>query len=128
MGARADKETILVVDDEEVFRLLCTRFLERHGYEVLTADSPSGVEAIWEKHGARVDLLLLDVCLSEALDGFDLARALQARKPGLKVVFMSGYQWQNLSRAPEPKMFLQKPFEGSQLTETIRNCMDFPGT
>jgi CheY-like chemotaxis protein len=81
--------TILVVDDEPLLRELTATVLGDLGYQVLQAGD--GVVAVetWEKHGKPIDLLLTDVVMPR-MNGGELASALSAKQPGLKVVFTSG--------------------------------------
>ena len=121
---REGKGTVLVVEDEESVRALVTRMLERSGYRVLGA--PNGASAL-ELVGTRlaeVDLLLTDVVMP-GMRGPELAATLQAGRPGLPVVFMSGYLGPNeaedatLAGAP----MLTKPFELGVLIAAIAEGM-----
>jgi two-component system, cell cycle sensor histidine kinase and response regulator CckA len=87
--APATGETVLLVEDEDAVRAACRRILERAGFNVLEASS--GSEAIAELAEAPTDLLLTDVVMPGGLSGRDLANSLQKSRPGLKVLFMTGY-------------------------------------
>ena len=100
--------------------------LERSGYRVLSA--PTGDDALreWERHAGRVDLLLTDLVMPGRLSGRELALELQARKPGLAVIFVSGYSAEIAGRElsmGKRQIFLQKPFETAQLLSTIHQFM-----
>ncbi len=83
-------ETVLVVDDEPSVRILVTEVLEDLGYTALEAgDAASGL-AVLEGAG-RVDLLVTDVGLPGGMNGRQLADAARALRPGLKVLFITGY-------------------------------------
>jgi signal transduction histidine kinase/ActR/RegA family two-component response regulator len=83
--------TILVVEDEDQVRRLLQRVLERAGFVVRTA--ASGREALdwWPGAGSEVDLVITDLVMPGNLNGTALARALRQARPGLPIVFMSGY-------------------------------------
>ncbi len=113
-------ETILLVEDEEPLLRLMHHILESFGYKVL--DSGSGKEAlvIWEQQKKRIDLLLSDLVLPDGMEGPELAKILRAEKPGLKIVFTSGYNVEraDLSATPDAA-FIQKPFHVRKLAEIV---------
>jgi nitrogen-specific signal transduction histidine kinase/ActR/RegA family two-component response regulator len=124
---RGGKETILVVEDEDVLRDMANLILSDCGYRVIEASS--GVEAlrIWEKHGAEVDLLLTDMVMPEGMSGMDLATRLLAAKPGLRIIFASGYSMDDLDTTFVRKghaSFLQKPYTHITLAKAVRACLD----
>jgi PAS domain S-box-containing protein len=83
-------ETVLVVDDEEPVRLLITDVLEEAGYRVLgAADGPAGLKIL--QSDVRIDLLITDVGLPGGINGRQVADAARATRPGLKVLFITGY-------------------------------------
>ncbi len=83
-------ETVLVVDDEPTVRMLVTEVLEDLGYTAIeAADGASGLKAL--EASARLDLLVTDVGLPGGLNGRQLADAARERRPGLKVLFITGY-------------------------------------
>ena len=113
-------ETILLVEDEEPLLRLMHHILESFGYKVL--DSGTGKEAltVWEQHKKRIDLLLSDLVLPDGMEGPELAKILKAEKPGLKIVFTSGYNAEraDLSACPGAA-FIQKPFHVRKLAEIV---------
>jgi CheY-like chemotaxis protein len=118
--------TILVVEDEDMLREFVKSVLESLGYHVLTA--ANGVEALdlWEREGGRIQLLFTDVVMPESISGWQLARRLQEKKPGLKVIFMSGYSAELLSadfEASGSHYFLAKPFLTDKLSKTVATCL-----
>jgi len=123
-GARG--ETILVVEDDAEVRELAKRFLISFGYQVLEADS--GVTGLAEIEGDRpIDLLFADVVLAGGMSGPDLARAALGRRPGLRVLFMSGYASGGLAEpgaSPADHPLLNKPFRRTQLAEAVRRALD----
>jgi PAS domain S-box-containing protein len=118
-------ETILLVEDEDAVRGLVRRVLEGAGYEVLVASRPSEAEALLTEH-EHLDLLLTDVVMPE-MSGYDLARRIEARRPGLAVLFMSGYAPQGSVDADAGEL-LKKPFTPDQLAQAIRAALDARGS
>ena len=85
---------------------------------------PSGV---WKKHSKSVKLLLTDIVLPAGLSGPELAKRLQSEKPGLKVVYMSGYSLETIEGGLElgaGHNFIQKPFAPELLLRTLRHTLD----
>ncbi|MDB6067444.1 MAG: Histidine kinase [Pedosphaera sp.] len=124
---RGGGETILVVEDEAGLRDLAQLMLQDCGYRVVQA--ASGVEAltVWQKHQSNIDLLLTDMIMPDGLSGKDLAESLLGHKPGLKVVFTSGYNVEDLrgdQSYQKGSRFLQKPYSRFTLAQAIRDCLD----
>src|SRR5271165_2620048 len=112
--------TILVVDDEPEIRKLVTAMLTRNGYRVLTADTGDNAIRLF-RNNPGVDLLLTDV-VAPGMSGPMIADQLAAVSPGLKVVFMSGYDnTQVVQRYVVEKGYslLTKPFTMEQLGRMI---------
>ena len=117
--------TILVVEDEPGIRGLVRKILRREHYEVLEAGS--GEEALTEAaaQDIAIDLLLTDVMLP-GVGGRELAEALTAIHPDLKVVYVSGFTDDEGVRAgqfPPGSKFLQKPFTLSALVGVVREAL-----
>jgi len=118
--------TVLIVEDEATLRHLVQLVLERQGYTVLQAGT--GVEAVgvWNQHQAAVDLLITDMVMPDGLSGRELAKQLLAEKPGLKVIYTSGYcleLGQDEFPHPDRHFFLQKPYPPHQLVRTVQACL-----
>ena len=123
-----DKETILVVEDEGVVRRFAVRALKEVGYTVLEA--AHGVEAIEliERHPGPVHLLFTDLVMPR-VSGRALAEALRRRRPGLRVLFTSGYP-PNAFSADVPGdhgFILTKPYEMGSLARRVREVLDHFG-
>jgi two-component system, cell cycle sensor histidine kinase and response regulator CckA len=123
----AGRETILLVEDDPALSLSVCRALTRLGYRVLEATN--GPEAIkeWRQQAGRVDLLLTDLRLPEGPNGRELADQLQKEKPGLKVIFISGYSPDAVDGGQPVREgfdFLPKPLELMKLAETVRARLD----
>jgi PAS domain S-box-containing protein len=83
-------ETVLVVDDEQTVRMLITEVLEELGYTpIAAADGKTGLQILESKR--RIDLLITDVGLPGGMNGRQLADAGAALRPGLKILFITGY-------------------------------------
>ncbi len=120
------QETILLVEDREAVRRVAQRFLVRRGYEVIEADSAEQAIAIADAQPRTFDLLLSDVVLG-GMDGYELALTLTGRFPGLKVVLMSGYPSEMLTRAGSSGPvfpFVNKPIDFPTLAQLLRDLLD----
>ncbi len=127
--AAGGTETILVVEDEPAVRHLVRSLLRRRGYTVLEASSGVDALKVWNDpaHRDRIALLLTDMVMPDGVSGQELARRLRAEKPGLKVVFSSGYSAEIAGRElklADGENFLQKPFTSDVLLETVRRALD----
>jgi CheY-like chemotaxis protein len=120
-------ETILVVEDEKSLRTLAVRVLKHSGYRVLEAsDGPEALK-VWHEHYREVDLLVTDVIMPGGMSGGKLADQLRSEKPGLKVIYMSGYSGDVAGiglNLRDGRQFLQKPFPPSKLVQTVREYLD----
>jgi CheY-like chemotaxis protein len=124
-----NNETVLVVEDEAAILRLGKRMLERLGFRVLAAKSPTDAIAMAQNHPESIDLLITDVIMPE-LNGRDLAKRLRKIFPGLKVLFMSGYTANVIvSRGVLKKdvVLLQKPFSKNELGAKIREVLTTNG-
>jgi signal transduction histidine kinase/ActR/RegA family two-component response regulator len=126
--ASGGAETILLVDDEEAVRELAARILRTRGYSVIPAADATAALAALERTG-KVDLLITDVVLP-GLSGRELAERAAQLRPGLRVLFMSGYtedvilQRQLLAH---DVAILQKPFTADRLARRAREALDATG-
>jgi CheY-like chemotaxis protein/two-component sensor histidine kinase len=119
-------EVVLVVEDDPHLRSLTLRLLASLGYQTIEADDGP---AACEKFDAadRVDLLLTDVVLPNGMNGLELSRQTRSRRPGLKVVFMSGYPRDAVSRDGVLESgihILSKPFAKAELGRVVRQVLD----
>jgi len=119
-------ETILLVEDQDEVRDLARDILQSAGYTVLEAGQGADALRAWEEHGGRVHLLLTDVIMPQ-MGGRELAGRLTAARPGLRVLYMSGYTDEALG---EPCVldarhaFLHKPFTSTTLLTKVRDVLD----
>jgi hypothetical protein len=113
---------ILVVEDEDAVRQMVRIFLEQQGYAVLAAAHGDEGLGLWRRHAGAIRLLLTDMVMPGGLNGPDLARVLWRERPGLPVVFMSGYSPDakdgNLD-LKEGVNYLPKPFALQRLSAMI---------
>lgn len=119
------RETVLVVEDEELVRLLTRRTLERSGYRVYEAPNADTALTLVREHGVQPDLLVSDIVMP-GMDGRALAATLTRQIPGLPVVLMSGYFDQRAGRssfAGESWVFLPKPFTLAELRSCVRDAL-----
>jgi PAS domain S-box-containing protein len=124
-GAPHGTETVLLVEDETMVRAVARQALLRHGYRVLEATGGMEALSLTATGAAELDLLLTDVVMP-GISGPELAERLRQRRPGLKVLFMSGYSddavenRRLLGNAP----LLHKPFTPEQLARCVREVLD----
>ncbi|HEX5232869.1 MAG TPA: response regulator [Bradyrhizobium sp.] len=120
--------TILLVEDEEGLRSLNARGLRSRGYTVIEASNGiEALEALEQKDGA-IDLVVSDVVMPE-MDGPTLLRAMRARNPDLKIIFVSGYAEDAFAKSLEENEkfdFLAKPFALSALVTKVKETMAPP--
>jgi CheY-like chemotaxis protein len=120
--------TVLVVEDEAPVRHLVTSTLQRAGYIVLSAEDATSAMARLRGHGVPIDLLLTDVIMPEML-GPELAERATTLRPGLRVLFMSGYSHQMIARrqvSEDEVAFVEKPFTSDTLLAGVREVLDRP--
>jgi two-component system cell cycle sensor histidine kinase/response regulator CckA len=121
-------ETILLVEDETGVRHLIGQVLERHGYTVLYARDADDALAIEARTSETIDLLVSDMIMP-GLSGADLAQRIVTRRPGIQVLFVSGYAsrdaWE-LGIGGHKASFLQKPFTPETLARMVRERLDNP--
>jgi CheY-like chemotaxis protein len=137
-GERAAKEpalpkllrgsgTILVVEDELAVRTLVCHLLQCCGYTVLQAESGTAALKIWQERQGKIQLLLTDIIMPDGINGYELARQLQAAKPKLKVVYTSGYSGEVVGKGlelTEGVNFLQKPYAPQKLLQILHDNLN----
>jgi len=118
-------ETLLLVEDQEHLRRTLSELLAEYGYVVHAAGDPETALALVAEHGDAIQLLITDVVLPR-MNGRELAEKVLARRPGLPVLFVSGYSPdETLRKAAEERTvaFLQKPFTAEEMAATIRTLL-----
>jgi PAS domain S-box-containing protein len=124
---RGGKETILLVEDETALRMLVRNVLESYGYKIMEAECGPAALDVWREHHSKVNLLLTDLVMPGGMTGRDLAEQLRKQKPGLRVVYTSGYSAEIVGkdfRLREGLNFLQKPYPPRKLAKCVRDCLD----
>ena len=119
-------ETILLVEDEPMVRSMVRRILERLGYKIFEAGCPADALAEYEHQLDRITMLLTDVIMP-GMNGRQLYERLRALKPGLKVLFMSGYTQDAIAHhgvLEEGISFTPKPCTGEELAVKVRQVLD----
>jgi CheY-like chemotaxis protein len=122
-------ETVLIVEDEEQVRTVARDILQRQGYKVLVARSPESALSLCMSETQRVDLLLTDVVMPR-LSGPELAERLAVLRPQIKVLFMSGFMDDALSRhgATGQKLnLISKPLTPQTLSQKVRELLGTAG-
>jgi CheY-like chemotaxis protein len=126
-NVRGGNETILLVEDEAPVRSLARTILEQKGYHIIEADSGLSALEIWQQQRDAIDLLFTDMVMPEGISGRELAARLLAEKPGLKVIYSSGYTDDMLGESSPLRNnpnFLEKPFSPHKLLKQVRDCLD----
>ena len=119
-------ETILIAEDSPAVRSAARQVLERLGYAVL--DAPNGAAAldVGTRHSGALQLLLTDVVMPE-MSGRQLAEQLSVVRPGLKVLYVSGYTDDAVVRhgvLEQGIAYLEKPFTPGRLARKVREVLD----
>jgi two-component system cell cycle sensor histidine kinase/response regulator CckA len=116
------RKTILLVDDHAATRKSMQRFLLDAGYRILPAHGGKQALKVFAEHSGAVDLLIAD-CMMPGMDGQELAETLLRRKPGLKVLLISGYEHAPVELAggfgAGAVELVRKPFSGKALIKRV---------
>jgi hypothetical protein len=127
VATRAEaSETLLLVEDEASVRELLRELLETAGYSVLEASGPAEALQIVESRPQPIQLLITDVVMPE-MTGPELARRLAEMRPGLRMLFLSGYTEgvvADKGLLADGAHFLQKPFTGDALEAKVREVLE----
>ena len=119
-------ETVPVIEDEEAVRTLATRILHRCGCEVLAAADSREAIAFAERHAGPIHIVVSDVAMPHG-GGRAVADQVAALRPGIKLLFVSGYMDDAVVRhgiVQEETPFLRKPYSPSQLAQKVRTVLD----
>jgi len=117
-------ETILLVEDDPALRELNSDLLENLGYKVISTCNGADAFEAAEKHAGRLHLLMTDVIMP-GMDGQQVAQKLSTLRPGLKVLFVSGYAGSAIREkiTESGAAFLQKPFTRTALASRLRELL-----
>jgi two-component system cell cycle sensor histidine kinase/response regulator CckA len=119
-------ETILLVEDEPAVRDLVERVLNSRGYQVLSAGHGGDALQLAQGRKGEIDLVLTDIVMP-AMSGRELVDAIRSTRPGVRVLYMSGYTDDEIVRRGlhDPNMsFIQKPFTAENLALQVRKILD----
>jgi two-component system cell cycle sensor histidine kinase/response regulator CckA len=128
LAAVGGTETVLLVEDEDSVRQLVRETLESRGYRVLEAANGTDALALAAAHSDPIHLVITDVVMP-GLNGHELVQQLQPTRPGLKVLYLSGYAqdaFPATAAADSQKTFLQKPFTLQSLSRKVREILGPP--
>jgi len=123
--AERGKETILLVEDEEMVRAVMRIIFQQKGYTVLEASRGEEALAVCERHPGSIDLLVTDVMMPR-MSGCQLAARLAQIRPNMKVLFLSGYRHDVLigdGLLKADAAFIQKPFRPDDLARKVRDVL-----
>jgi len=122
-GARTGAEVVLVVDDEEVLRKLFSRTLQDQGYRVVEAADGQAALDLCQDPTRAIDLVITDVVMP-LMSGPELASRLDSVRPGMKLIYMSGYlDNHDVGRTSPHAGYLQKPFGPDALVAKVREVL-----
>jgi|HubBroStandDraft_6_1064221.scaffolds.fasta_scaffold08768_4 two-component system cell cycle sensor histidine kinase/response regulator CckA len=128
LAAVGGTETVLLVEDEDSVRQLVRETLESRGYRVLEAGNGADALTLAAAHSDPIHLVITDVVMP-GLNGHELVQQLQSARPGLKVLYLSGYAqdaFPSTAAADSQKTFLQKPFTLQSLSRKVREILGPP--
>lgn len=115
--------TLLVVEDDDIVRMLIVDVLEELEYQVLEANGGEAALAILRDPAKTIDLMMTDVGLPD-IDGKELATQARALRPDLPILFASGYA-ENIE-VPLGMHLIGKPFSIDQLRDKVRSILPTP--
>jgi two-component system cell cycle sensor histidine kinase/response regulator CckA len=125
VNAQAERLFVLIVEDEPAMREVTRRILSRSGYNVIVAATGHEAIEIAAARSGDIDVLLTDVVMPRML-GKEAAERIRALRPGVKVLFMSGYAQGVLDSQGVVEAdvnLIQKPFSQTQLLATLRQII-----
>ncbi|HET6962370.1 MAG TPA: ATP-binding protein, partial [Terriglobia bacterium] len=119
-------EIVLVVEDESAVRSFTRMVLQRGGYQVIEASNGEEALSLSRKHPGEIQLLVTDMVMP-GMGGRQVAEALEQQRPGVRVLYLSGYTENTI--APRGTLgtelpFLQKPFTMEALLRKVRQVLD----
>jgi two-component system, cell cycle sensor histidine kinase and response regulator CckA len=122
-------ETVLLVEDEELVRMMLVEVLKAADYNVLDARHGADALELAERHQGPIDLLVTDMTMP-GFSGSELARRLAIPRPNMRVLFISGYtdvEVSQLGKVNQPVQYLQKPFHPDAFLTKTRQILDQHG-
>lgn len=116
-------ENILVIDDDRDVLNYIRDILETHGYTVMPEHNPLTAIDTFRSVSDKVPLIITDVMMP-LMEGAELVMNLRKIKPGVKIIVVSGYSTDAITRDESVNAFIKKPFEGIELLSTVRRLLD----
>ena len=116
---------VLVVDDEQAVRSVAASYLERLGFDVMTADSGEQALELFDEGSGAIDWVLLDISLP-GLDGVEVARRLRQSTPEIPIIMSSGFDKEEAFRGRQSPAdgFIEKPYRQADLERVIQDALD----
>jgi CheY-like chemotaxis protein len=120
---------ILIVDDDELIRMVVSDHLQECGYVVRTASSGDEGLSILEAEKVPIALILTDVVMPGSIDGFQLTQWVRRNRPDLPIILTSGYSKKaSIAQDLCPGVpFIPKPFRLADMAHSIRGLLDAKG-
>ena len=126
--ALSGSETVLLVEDDSSVRVVLETMLRRSGYDVLSCGSPHDALEVCKERGIVIDLLVTDMIMP-VMNGRELVEKVRALRPGIRVLYVSGYAETAPTDVFDPGMdYLQKPFAPEALAAKVREVLSRPVT
>lgn len=119
---KTGQETILIVEDEDAVRSLVSTVLRRKGYEVLETSNGEDALRLFEQRPETIDVIVTDVVMP-GMQGMTLVSKIRGLKPGIRVLYMSGYT-SNTASITSDATFIMKPFTPAALAEKVKELLD----
>ncbi|MBL0350586.1 MAG: response regulator [Elusimicrobia bacterium] len=119
-------ETVLLAEDDRTVRTLAVRILRQSGYRVMEASSGEEALRLMEETATPIDLLVTDVVMN-GISGPELAKRVNQRLPGVKILYLSGYMESDMRNdilKGVASSFLGKPFRPRDLVQRVRETLD----
>jgi CheY-like chemotaxis protein len=126
VGDTAGAHAVLVVEDNAIVRSVAVARFEELGHTVLEAESAAAALEFLASP-APIDLLFTDVVIPGGMGGLDLARRALELRPGIRVIFTSGYTASFETVGDLPGEFLQKPYRDEDLRRVLQRAMATAG-
>lgn len=114
--------SILVLEDEDLIRLLLTTVLEDAGFEVTAFATADQGYSFLETHPGEVNMVVSDIRMPGHMDGYDLSRMAAERWPTLPILLTSGYSGRDLELGPNVQ-FLPKPWTNERLLNKVNTSL-----
>ena len=118
--------TVLLVEDDPLVREMSLQMLQEIGYTVIEAETPEHALEICADDEVQIDMILTDVVMP-GMNGKELVAVIESLRPGLKVLFMSGYTSDLVAQrgvVDEGRHFIQKPFDMHSLAGKIKDARE----